>query len=194
MSFVHIKGEKVILRDLTMEDLDDLYYWNYEAQDRDHIKWNGPYYKRPSLKKHEFKEKFTSDFSIIEMDRSRKILVIEVEGRLIGTVNWYWEDEVTNWLSNGIVIFDSRFWSGGYGTEAFRLWTDYIFEHMDVVRVGISTWSGNVRMMKLARKIGMIEEGRIRKARIVDGEYFDSIKMGILREEWEQLNKVGQTP
>jgi hypothetical protein len=31
----------------------------------------------------------------------------------------------------------------------------------------------------------MSEEARIREARIVNGEYFDSIKMGILRREWE---------
>lgn len=29
------------------------------------------------------------------------------------------------------------------------------------------------------------KEARIRKARIVRGEYYDAIKMGILREEWE---------
>jgi RimJ/RimL family protein N-acetyltransferase len=50
----------------------------------------------------------------------------------------------------------------------------------------MSTWSGNVRMMKVAEKIGMKEEARIRQARIVNGEYFDAIKMGILRQEWEE--------
>ncbi|WP_349408312.1 GNAT family protein [Pseudalkalibacillus sp. SCS-8] len=184
MSSVHIKGDKVILRDLQDDDLDDLYYWNYEAADREHLKWNGPYYKRPAMEKEEFKKTLDDDFHRIATDQTRKLLVIEVDRRLIGTVNWYWEDEVTNWLSNGIVIFDSRYWSGGYGTEAFTLWTDYIFKNMDVVRVGISTWSGNDRMIRLARKIGMVEEGCIRKARIVDGEYFDAIKMGVLREEW----------
>ncbi|MCF6408960.1 GNAT family N-acetyltransferase [Pseudalkalibacillus salsuginis] len=184
--YVHMKGEKVILRDLTSDDLADLYYWKYEAEDREHLKWNGPYYKLPELAMDEFASGYEKALCKVGTEEPRQILVIETEGKLIGTVNWYWEDEITNWLSNGIVIFDSKYWSGGYGTEAFKLWTDYIFKSMDVVRVGISTWSGNVRMMKLARKIGMIEEGRIRKARIVDGEYYDSIKMGILREEWEQ--------
>lgn len=32
--------------------------------------------------------------------------------------------------------------------------------------------------------IGFKEEARFRKARIIKGEYFDSIGMGILREEW----------
>jgi RimJ/RimL family protein N-acetyltransferase len=65
------------------------------------------------------------------------------------------------------------------------MWNDYLFTHMDMVRLGIGTWSGNVRMIGLARKLGMIEETRVRKARIVRGEHYDAIKMGILREEWE---------
>lgn len=31
----------------------------------------------------------------------------------------------------------------------------------------------------------MIMEGRMRKCRYYNGEYYDSIRMGILREEWE---------
>ena len=49
---------------------------------------------------------------------------------------------------------------------------------------GMSTWSGNARMIKVAEKIGMKEEARVRQARMVDGKYFDAIKMGILRSEW----------
>ncbi|MGG0262613.1 hypothetical protein [Bacillus mycoides] len=30
------------------------------------------------------------------------------------------------------------------------------------------------------------QEARIRQARMVDSKYFDAIKMGILRKEWEQ--------
>lgn len=43
-------------------------------------------------------------------------------------------------------------------------------------------------MIKVASKIGMKEEARIRHARIVDGQYFDAIKMGILRKEWQELH------
>ncbi|MDP5273574.1 GNAT family N-acetyltransferase [Chengkuizengella axinellae] len=189
LNMIEIVGTKVTLRDLTEKDVQLMYYWNYEAEDREHIKWNGPYYPRPEKTLEQFVEDHKNDLLKVGTDQPRKVLVIEVNGKLVGTVGWYWEDECTNWLSNGIVIYDSNYWSGGYGTEAFSLWTDYIFEHMDVVRVGISTWSGNERMIALASKMGMSMEGRIRKARIVDGEYFDSVKMGMLREEWEALKR-----
>lgn len=65
---------------------------------------------------------------------------------------------------------------------------DFLFTSTDLHRLGMSTWSGNIRMMKVAERIGMKEEARIRNARTVDGEYFDAIKMGMLREEWEKQN------
>ncbi|MCQ6267498.1 GNAT family N-acetyltransferase [Fictibacillus sp. WQ 8-8] len=187
---IRLTGEKVILRDLEESDIPTLYYWNYEAEDREHLNWNGPY---KDVEEKTYEEFYKEHLPLLETAKSSEIrnkLVIEVNGALIGTVGWYWVDQDTNWLENGIVIYDSEYWSGGYGTEAFRLWTDYIFEQSDVERVGIATWSGNERMMRLASKTGMKEEGRIRKARIVKGAYYDSIKMGMLREEWAQLRKA----
>ena len=43
---------------------------------------------------------------------------------------------------------------------------------------------GNIRMMKAAEKLGMLQEVRIRKVRYYNDEYYDSVKYGILREEW----------
>lgn len=39
-------------------------------------------------------------------------------------------------------------------------------------------------MIRLAAKLGFQEEARFRKARIVNGEYYDGLGYGILREEW----------
>ncbi|HEU4963949.1 MAG TPA: GNAT family protein [Bacilli bacterium] len=184
---IKLKGNHVILRDLTEQDVEVLYHRTYEAEDREYQKWNGPYFTIEPKTREAFREQLQPRLDAVGTEETRRALVIEADGKLIGQVSWYWVSEVTNWMEAGIVIMDSRYWSGGYGTEAFRMWVDYLFAHMDIVRLGLATWSGNERMIGLARKLGMIEEARIRKARIVDGEYYDSVKMGILREEWEAL-------
>jgi len=43
-------------------------------------------------------------------------------------------------------------------------------------------------MIELAKKLGVQKEAEYRKARIVNGKYFDSISYGILREELERQN------
>lgn len=50
--------------------------------------------------------------------------------------------------------------------------------------MGLTTWSGNPGMMRLSEKLGMSQEARIRKVRYYKGTYYDSIKYGILRDEF----------
>ncbi|MCX7569321.1 GNAT family protein [Tumebacillus sp. DT12] len=181
-----MQGKRVVLRDVTCEDLDRLYEYTYLAEDREHRNWNGPYIPIPERTREVFRKDHQHYLDAVAADAVRICLGIEIDGELRGTVTRYWVDENTKWLEIGIVLYDSRNWSGGYGTEAFQMWIDYLFAEMDdIVRLGIATWSGNERMMRLAARCGMIEEGRMRKARIVRGDYYDAIKMGILREEWE---------
>jgi len=86
-------------------------------------------------------------------------MIIEHLGEAIGTVNYYWEDESTRWLEAGIVIYPSRFWSRGLGTEALALWIDYLFQHLEIARVGLTTWSGESEDDPRRGKIGN-ENGR----------------------------------
>lgn len=41
-------------------------------------------------------------------------------------------------------------------------------------------------MMRAAKKIGMTQEACIRKVRYFEGIYYDSVKYGVLRDEWEK--------
>ncbi|OEH94041.1 GNAT family N-acetyltransferase [Bacillus solimangrovi] len=186
---IQLKGKKVTLRDFTKDDIQRMWYWEYEANDREHIQWNGPYFPREQMSMEEYTKNYIYLLEEVNNNQTRSKLVIEKDGEFIGSVGWYWVSEATKWCENGLVIYDSRYWSGGFGFDAYVMWTDYLFTEMDIARIGISTWSGNERMIRLAKKCGMIEEARIRKARIVNDTYFDSIKMGILREEWELIRK-----
>lgn len=185
---IKITGEKIELTEASQEDIEELYYWIYLEKEQEAKKWNGPYIPEPSKTREEFREMWA--------ERDKNIpgvpdtLVIKVKDKLIGTLSSYWVDQNTRWLETGIVIYDKGYWNGGYGSEAYKLWIDFLFETTDLHRLGMSTWSGNRRMMRAAEKIGMKEEARIREARIVNGDYFDAIKMGILRSEWENINGV----
>lgn len=81
-------------------------------------------------------------------------------------------------------LFDPAFWSGGRGSEAVRLWTDYLFDTTEIVRLDLATWSGNTGMCRVAAKLGWTEEARFRDARVVGGERYDSVVYGVLRREW----------
>lgn len=83
------------------------------------------------------------------------------------------------------MIHDGLNWNKGIGTRALKLLVDHIFNTLPQVRVGLTSWSGNQRMIRVAQKLGMQLEARIRKVRLYEENYYDSIRMGILRGEWE---------
>lgn len=180
---IKIKGHKVELTEAAAKDIDELYFWKFEETAQEAKKWNGPYIPEKKMTKEEYQEEWSEEI----FPGIPSSLVIKCDGKTIGYVGAYWVDKNTNWLETGIVIYDSTYWNGGYGSEAYKLWINHLFESTEIHRLGMSTWSGNIRMMKAAEKLGMKEEARIREARIVNGEYFDAIKMGILRKEWEEM-------
>ncbi|MBH0229738.1 GNAT family N-acetyltransferase [Halobacillus yeomjeoni] len=184
---VEIIGEKLILMEASETDIDELYDWKFSEKGWEAKQWNGPYIPEEKMTRREYGWMWALDnnaFADIP-----DALVITVNQKVVGYVGAYWVDKNTNWLETGIVIYDSHYWNGGYGTEAYQLWIDFLFNHSGLHRLGMSTWSGNLRMIKVAEKLGMVEEARIRQAREVNGEYYDSIKMGILRSEWKGSKK-----
>ncbi|EGQ7919575.1 GNAT family N-acetyltransferase [Vibrio parahaemolyticus] len=146
-------------------------------------KFNGPYfpYAHPSLE--EFKiGTFERLLSGVDLQ------LITINNIPVGTVNSYWECESTRWLEAGIVIYDSNFWGKGIAIRAIPLWVSHLFKKHQIERVGMTTWSGNPRMMALASKLGFKQEAVLRKVRYYQGKYYDSIKYGVLRSEWEVRN------
>ena len=183
-----LEGKQVRLRSVVSADYRELYDLQYADTDREWAEWDAPYYKAE-----ETQETFEEFVQGYEKQRARnlpwerRLLVETREGLMLGVITSYWEHEPSNWLETGILLYRSGTWGRGCGTEALRLYVAYLFECLDVPRVGITTWSGNERMMRAAARIGMQIEGRMRRCRIVRGELYDSIRMGVLREEWEAL-------
>ena len=76
----------------------------------------------------------------------------------------------------------------GIAVQALSIWITHLFGAHNIERVGMTTWSGNPRMMALASKLGFTQEAVLRKVRYYQGKYYDSVKYGVLRAEWEVRN------
>ncbi len=176
----------IYLRKLLISDLDNYYELNKPT--REYHKFNGPYFEKET--EEELKIRVENIKIQIENNtyNNQSLMISNKENDdLIGQVSWHWKSIETNWMEIGIVIFNEDYWGKGIGYKALNMWVDMLFSNRDdIIRLGLTTWSGNKRMMKLAEKCGFILEARYRKARIVNGEYYDSVSYGILKEEWEQ--------
>lgn len=172
--------DKICLRTIKTQDLEALYNVAYGG-DLQWMEWNGPYFRDPVYSK----EQFINEVALNRYVDTINCMAIQYENNIIGSVNYYYEDgTLGKWLEIGIVIYDSNYWHLGIGKVSLALWIDYIFNSIaDIEHIGFTTWSKNVQMMRLGEKVGMQLEGRIRKVRYWENQYWDSIKYGILREE-----------
>lgn len=51
------------------------------------------------------------------------------------------------------------------------IWIEHLFNTLNIVRVGYTTWSGNKGMIRIGEKLGMTMEAKIRKVRYYNGCY-----------------------
>ncbi len=111
--------------------------------------------------------------------------VVDLGGACIGMLNRA-EDASDVW-DLGVIIFDPQHWGRGVGSRALALWVEATLNETDAHVLTFSTWGGNERMIRAAHRLGFREAGRIREARLVRGERFDSVKLDLLRREWTPL-------
>ena len=108
--------------------------------------------------------------------------------KLIGVIG-LWVDLVHSdgWV--GIGIGERGFWGKGYGTEAMQLVIQYAFTELNLDRVSLALHSYNERALKSYQKVGFRLEGRTRSDQHREGKHTDTLWMGVLREEWAQLQQ-----
>ncbi len=88
----------------------------------------------------------------------------------------------------GIFIGDKTYWGKGYGTDAVNTLVSFIFNEMNIHKVRLTCYALNERAIRCYEKCGFVEEGRLRQEIYKDGRYYDKVAMGILREEFLNLN------
>jgi RimJ/RimL family protein N-acetyltransferase len=107
------------------------------------------------------------------------------DDRLVGVVGLSKPDLAGNsWV--GIGIGDRQDWGKGYGTEAMRLALNFGFNEFNLQRVSLDVFEYNPRAIRSYEKAGFKPEGRLRQCLLRDGQRWDLVYMGILRNEWEQ--------
>ena len=104
-----------------------------------------------------------------------------------------WVDLIHSEAWVGLGIGERDFWSKGYGSDMMKLCQQYVFAELGVQRLSLGLFEYNPRALRSYEKCGFRLEGRTRKEVLREGKRYDSLWMGILREEWLQMQN-GETP
>ena len=104
-------------------------------------------------------------------------------GKLIGHCGLCYISWVNRTAELAIYIGDDEYRGGGYGKDALRLLMDYAFKTINLNRVWCEVFSNNAAI-EVYRKIGFVDEGKMRQHHFEDGEYIDSYILGLLKDDW----------
>jgi RimJ/RimL family protein N-acetyltransferase len=114
------------------------------------------------------------------------LAIVERAGdRHIGGCGLHAVDQRNRHAAMGIVIGAKDCWGKGYGTEATRLLVGHCFATLNLERVWLEVYEYNPRAVRAYEKVGFRVEGRLRRHTFRDGRYWDTLVMGLLREEWQ---------
>jgi RimJ/RimL family protein N-acetyltransferase len=178
-----LKGKSVLLRPVKRSDISYFLKW---FNDPEVIQYLELYLPMTEMSE----EKFIEELGTTRA-RSIVLFVIEaIEGastKPIGNCSLNEVDSKEHKAIFGMVIGEKDYWSKGYGVEAARLLINYGFEQLNLHRISSAAFAFNERSIKLHRKVGFREEGRLRQAMFKNGQYHDEVQFGILREEWRGL-------
>ena len=112
------------------------------------------------------------------------------DNRLLGDINL---DVINNWGSRdsfvGLGIYERENWGKGYGTDAMKIILRFAFTEVNLRRVTLTVFEYNPRAIRSYEKAGFKLEGRLRKILLKDGQRWDMLYMGILYEDWKEMNK-----
>ncbi|WMM27012.1 GNAT family protein [Tissierella sp. MB52-C2] len=176
-----------MLRDYIITDIeDDIRWMTTEVQWHD---WDAPWEAEEQLLKFnpdEFREK---QIKRLKKVRSSGILrtsfeICTKDGVHIGGCNSYLIDDKYEWIPNtkdnkgyrtlGIDICEKSYWNKGFGTQVLVALINYYIDH-EINEIYTQTWSGNHRMVNLAKRIGFVECECLENSVLVRGNMYDGL-------------------
>jgi RimJ/RimL family protein N-acetyltransferase len=178
-----LKGKSLLLRPVKKSDISYFLKW---FNDPEVIQYLGMYLPMTEMAE----EKYIEELGTTRARTDAAFVIEVIEGdstKPIGNCGLHGINSKDNHATFGIVIGEKDYWSKSYGTEAARLLINYGFQQLNLHRISSTAIAFNERSIKLHKRVGFREEGRLRQAIFKNGQYHDLVQFGILREEWRGL-------
>lgn len=116
----------------------------------------------------------------------RLAIARRTDNHIVGTINPHTTDMVNGTFRFGITIGEQHK-GHGYAGEAVLLLLRYMFDERRFQKCGSDVHDYNAASLALHRKLGFIEEGRIRRNRYHGGQYRDTVLFGMTVDEFHDL-------
>ncbi|WNB91665.1 GNAT family protein [Bacillus sp. NEB1478] len=176
--FPILETERLILRKITFDDAEDMFYYGSNDEVTKHVTWH----THQSLSDTKEFIKF-----ILNKYENKELspwgIELKENGMFIGTIDFVSWNPTHNSAEIGYVI-SHDYWGMGIMTEAATAVIKFGFENMDLIRIQARCFLENIGSERVMEKSGMSFEGIIRKGMFSKEKHHDLKMYSILKEEF----------
>ena len=173
-------GEKVYLRLLEDSDIGEEYVgWLNDYEVTRYLE-TGKFPSTPDAIR-KYLERFQDSatdliFAIVDKDTDQHIGNVT-----LNRINW-----INRTADTGLIIGPKESRGKGYAFEAWSLILEYAFHRLGLRKIIAGAVVDNTASITILKKLGFKIEGTFRQEFLLDGEYRDGVRLGLLREEFHQ--------
>ncbi len=130
-------------------------------------------------KRYEAIEKGMEEHNLIYYTIRRK-----EDNGLLGFIRLDWIEWNHGAAALKIGIGDAQERGKGYGSQALGMFLRFAFDELNLYRLSATVGEDNPGAIAFFQKYGFVEEVRRRKALLRDGQTYDLLMLGLLKDEW----------
>jgi len=116
----------------------------------------------------------------------RLVIARREDNLIVGTVNSQTVNVINGTFHFGVSVAEGHK-GQGYAGEAVLLLLRYMFDERRFQKCGSKVHDYNTASLTLHRRLGFVEEGRLRRNLFAGGAYHDTVMFGMTVEEFHEL-------
>ncbi|MFD7555610.1 GNAT family N-acetyltransferase [Streptomyces sp. NPDC059835] len=110
---------------------------------------------------------------------------------IVGAVGSHHADPRAGWFEYGVTM-EAGHRRKGYASEAVVMLLRFMFDERRFHKCGARIFADNEGSLAFQRRLGFVEEGRLRDQVFSAGQYLDVVMMGLLAGEFAQLHSPSE--
>ena len=174
---VEIKTDRLFLRKFSHNDVHEMHNrWMNDKRVAEYTSW----YPHSSI---DDTKAFVNHILSLDDNKSYN-WVIELDKKVIGTINVCYSDENTE-ICGIAYALSYDYWGKGIITEAAKAVVNFLFNEVNYRKIIAGCDSNNIGSKKVMEKIGMKQEACLRlQIKRKDGSFGDNLQFGLFKQEF----------
>lgn len=172
-----LKGEKIYLRPLAVQDVNDTYCgW---MNDREVLQFTESRFSKHSLDSiRAYVEKEANQAGVTFL-----AVVLKATDQHVGSIKIHRVDKNHKHAEMSLLLGDKSSWGKGLGTEAISLMAEYGFSQLGLHKIFAQCYADNHGSIKAFKKAGFKQEGQFKDHYWLHDRYIDGVFLALINPE-----------